>query len=297
VTGPSVRTLGAPDLLVDARAALGEGPVWDARAGRLLWVDIERGRVHTTDPDTGATSTRELGKSVGIVVPRASGGHVAVLADGFYALHHDGRVERLAHVDDDGGRFRFNDGACDPAGRFLAGTMARDSAPSAGALYRLETDLSVTRLLDGVTISNGLGWSPDGGTCYYVDTPTGCVFAFDYDGRDGSMSGRRVFVTIEGTPGRPDGLCVDEQGGVWVALWPGGAVRRYRPDATLDAVVPLPVSNVSSCGFGGADLDRLFITTAHEGLSADERRDQPLAGGLFVADVGVRGLPRPPFAG
>ena len=152
----------------------------------------------------------------------------------------------------------------------------------------------MSRLLDGVTISNGIGWSPDGATCYYVDTTTSCVSAFDYDVATGAMTGRRVFAELALGEGRPDGLCVDEEGAVWVALWPGWSVRRYLADGTLEAVLPLPVSNVSSCGFGGPDLDRLFITTARAGRTAEELAQQPLAGGLFVASVGAaafRGRP------
>ena len=291
-----MRTLPEAELFVDARARLGEGPVWDARSARLVWVDIEGRALHSTDRATGATTSLPMPLPIGVAVPRRSGGFVAALEDGFHAIDPDGRTEHIAAIDNDAGRLRFNDGACDPAGRFLAGTMAYDFAPDAAALYRLDPDLSVTRLLEDVTISNGLGWSADGGTMYYVDTPTRRIDAFDYDAATGAMSRRRTFAEIDGV-GRPDGLCVDVEGAVWVALWPGWSVRRYLADGTLDAVLPVPAAQVSSCVFGGPQLDRLYITTAWSGLSDDDRRSQPHAGSLFRADVGVPGLPRSDFAG
>jgi sugar lactone lactonase YvrE len=290
------RTLPEAALLVDARARLGEGPVWDERSGRLVWVDIEGQALHSTDPVTGATTSMPMPLPIGIAVPRRSGGFMAALEDGFHAIDTEGRSERVVAVDTDGGRLRFNDGACDPAGRFLAGTMAYDFRPAAGALYRLDADLRLTRLLEDVTISNGLGWSPDGGTMYYVDTPTRRIDAFDYEVASGAISRRRGFVDIDGK-GRPDGLCVDVEGAVWVALWPGWSVRRYLPDGTLDAIVPVPVAEVSSCVFGGPSLDELFITTAWTTLSEGARRGQPHAGSLFRTSVGVHGVPRAAFAG
>jgi sugar lactone lactonase YvrE len=293
----SHRTLPAAELFVDARACLGEGPVWDARNGRLLWVDIEGRAIHSTDPAGGQTTSIPTPSAVGVTLPRESGGLVAALEDGFWALDDDGRFEQLAAIDTRGGALRFNDGACDPAGRLLAGTMAWDAAEGRGSLYRLDTDLRLTRLLDGVTISNGLGWSADGGTLYYVDTPTLGIDAFDYDVASGALSRRRPFVSITPGEGRPDGLCVDEDGAVWVALWPGWSVRRYLPDGRLDAVLPLPVAHVSSCVFGGELLDELFITSAWTMLSDGDRAAQPHAGSLFRASVGVRGLPRMSFRG
>jgi sugar lactone lactonase YvrE len=286
-----VRLLPQPALLATVHATLGEGPVWEPRRGRLMWVDIPGLRMLSTDPATGATEQRGTPSAVGIVVLRERGGHVAALEDGFWAVSAEGRFERLAPVEADDPGTRFNDGACDPQGRLWAGTMAWDATPGQGSLYRLDTDGSVTRVLTGVSISNGLGWSPDGATMYYVDTPTGRIDAFDFDGASGAVSNRRPFVTFPDGIGRGDGLCVDEEGAVWVALWPGWCVRRYLPDGSLDAVLPLPVAQVSSCAFGGPDLDELFVTTARENLPLDDRRGQPLAGSLFRARPGVRGLP------
>jgi sugar lactone lactonase YvrE len=191
----------------------------------------------------------------------------------------------------------MNDGETDPQGRLWAGTMGWHAEPGRGSLYRLDPDGTVRRMVEGVTISNGLGWSPDGCTMYYVDTPTLRIDRFDFDPGSGDIENRREFVTIRHGDGRPDGLTVDSEGAVWVATWPGYAVHRYLPDGTLDAIVPLPVSNVSSCEFGGVDLHDLYITTAWELLTEEEHAAQPLAGSLFRTRVEVPGLPRVPFAG
>ena len=175
--------------------------------------------------------------------------------------------------------------------------MGWHAEPELGSLYRLDIDGTVTRMVEGVSISNGLGWSPDGATLYYVDTPTLRIDRFDFDAATGDIAGRREFVTIREGGGRPDGLAVDAEGAVWVATWPGYGVHRYLPDGTLDAIVPLPVSNVSSCEFGGRDLRDLFITTAWELLSEAAHAEQPLAGSLFHTPVEVAGRPRTPFAG
>jgi sugar lactone lactonase YvrE len=291
------RMLPSPDVLCRFDAYVGEGPVWDARIGRLIWVDIPHGLVLSTDPTDGTTSQRHLGRAVGVVLPRASGGYVAALEDGFYALPDEGPPELIAPVEADDSSTRFNDGEIDPQGRFWAGTMGWEAQPKAGSLYRLDPDGSVTRVLSGVSISNGLGWSPDGSTMYYVDTPTMRVDRFDFDPAGGTVTNRREFVTIRHGGGRPDGLTVDAEGAVWVATWPGYGVHRYLPDGTLDAVIPLPVSNVSSIELGGPDLRDAFITTAWELLSDEEHAAQELAGSLFRARVEVPGLPRTPFAG
>jgi sugar lactone lactonase YvrE len=291
------RTLPAPDLLADVRAQLGEGPVWDSRVGKVVWVDIEGAAFHLTDPASGATVSHQVPLPVSLAMPRRSGGFVATLEDGFWAVDEAGAADRLVPVDNLDRGLRFNDGACDPAGRLWAGTMAWDFAPGAGSLYRLDAQLHLERVLERVTISNGLAWSPDGRTMYYVDTPTLRVDAFDFDVGSGHIANRRPAVSIPAGGGRPDGICVDAEGAIWVALWPGWAVHRYLPDGRLDAVLPLPVAQVSSCVFGGPSLDTLFITSAWTGLSADERAEQPLAGSLFVARPGIQGVPRALFAG
>jgi sugar lactone lactonase YvrE len=187
----------------------------------------------------------------------------------------------------------MNEGGCDPDGRFYCGSMAYDQRPGAGALYRLDPDGSVRVVLENVTISNGLEWSPDGSRAYYNDTPTQRIDVLDYDGGSG-LTGRRPFATVPVEAGGPDGLTVDEEGGVWVALYGGGAVRRYTPEGVLDEVIEVPAKQVTACTFGGSGLNQLFITTSREGLGNGE---DPLAGSLFRAAVGVAGLPVREFAG
>ncbi len=285
-----------PELVVDFKSFLGEGPVWDARIGRVAWVDILAGRLHLTARD-GATRTIQLPSPVGCLVPRASGGWVAALADGFWAVADDGATTLLADVQGDHPDLRFNDGKCDPQGRFWAGTMALDHRAGAGALYRLDPDLSVHRMVDDVAISNGLDWSLDGRTMYYVDTPTRRIDQFDFDPASGAIAGRRPFVAIDPSDGSPDGLTVDAEGGIWLALWDGSRIRRYLPDGTIEREVRLPVSEVTCPAFGGPDLDELYITTAWELLSEAQHAREPLAGGLFRVRPGIRGRAPTAFAG
>jgi sugar lactone lactonase YvrE len=291
------RTLPAPEILYRHDAYVGEGPCWDPRIGKLVWVDIPNDTVFSTDPASGETTSRDLGRAVGVVLPRASGGYVAALQDGFYALPDEGEPELIAPVEADNPMTRLNDGEIDPQGRFWAGTMGWEAEPNAGTLYRLDADGTVSQMLDGVTISNGLGWSPEGTTMYYVDTVTLRIDMFDFDPASGDIANRREFVTVRHGGGRPDGLTVDSDGAVWVATWPGYGVHRYLPDGTLDAVIPLPVSNVSSIELGGPDMRDAWITTAWELLSDEEHAQQPLAGSLFHTRVDVPGQPRTPFAG
>src|SRR6185503_11432690 len=228
---------------------------------------------------TSQTEVIEVPSHVGAVAPRAAGGFVAALQDGFWVVG-DGPTRRITSVAEAGPSLRFNDGKCDPAGRFWAGTMAYDEKPGAGALYRLDPDGRASLMLDGVTISNGLAWSLDGLTMYYIDTPTRRIDAFSFSPGTGEISDRRPVISIPAELGLPDGLTIDEEGGLWVALWGGAAVHRYF-DGRLDAVVTLPVSQPTSCAFGGENLDELYVTSAREGLSLEQREAQPLAGAVF----------------
>lgn len=287
--------VGDVEVVVAAGAELGEGPVWDERSGRLVWIDILARRIHLTDPRSGATDTIEVPLHVGAVAPRRAGGFIAALQDGFWVVD-DGEVRRIATVPEAGPRIRFNDGKCDPAGRFWAGTLEYGERDPVGSLYRLDTDGSVTRIVDGITISNGIGWSPDATTMYYVDSPTGRIDAWAYDDTTGTITNRRTEVSIPAGQGGPDGLTVDAAGGIWVALWDGWAVHRY-VDGRLDRTVRLPVSRPTSCTFGGPGLDELYITSAWIGLSAADRQAQPLAGSLFRVRLDVAGLPPASYAG
>ncbi|MGB0113142.1 MAG: SMP-30/gluconolactonase/LRE family protein [Ilumatobacteraceae bacterium] len=296
MTAPQIPNT-APDRLEvvgDVRATLGEGPVWDERTGRVVWVDIVGCMVHSTHPGSGVTESTRLPSRVGAVAPRASGGWVAALQDGFWTIG-EGAPTRLAQVNTDP-NLRFNDGKCDPRGRFWAGTIAEDQSSGTAALHRLDPDGNVTRMLDGVTISNGLCWSADGTTMYYIDTPTGRVDAFAFEASSGEICDRRTVVSVPDGAGSPDGMTIDVEGGLWVAFWDGHVVRRY-VDGRLDREIRLPVARVTSCTFGGPDLDELYITTASDGLTARQRRAQPLAGALFRARPGVHGVAPVAFDG
>jgi sugar lactone lactonase YvrE len=279
------------EVAVRAEAELGEGPTWDAAAGRLLWLDILRSRVHTYDPLSGRRTVRTTEQHVGAVKPRAGGGLVLNLRDGVGLVDDDGGFRWLRHEPVPGRR--GNDAAVAPDGSLWAGTMRYDEATGGGTLSRITGDGAAEVVLDDVTVSNGTGWSPDGRLMYYIDTPTRRIDVFDYDVATGRASGRRPLATVEEGAGYPDGLTVDAEGCVWVALWDGAAVRRYTPSGALDRVVPLPVPRVTACAFGGAGLTDLYITTARVGLSPAPS----LAGSLMVLPHAGKGVPQPPFAG
>ena len=286
------------EVVLDARAELGEGPRWDPGEQRLLWVDIMAGRVHAFRPDKGACRNVGVGKPVGALAGARDGSLVLAVADGFARLDFkSGATTMLAAVEADRPQNRMNDGACDPAGRFWAGTMALDESPGQGALYRLDPDLTVHTMVTSVTISNGIDWSLDGRRMYYVDSPTRRIDVFDFDGPAGAITNRRPFAAIPEDAGIPDGLTVDADGFVWLALWGGAALRRYAPDGTLERTVPLPVSHPTSCAFGGAALDELYVTSARRPLSVEERKREPEAGSLLRLRPGVKGRPANLFGG
>jgi sugar lactone lactonase YvrE len=278
-----------------AVAEHGEGPVWHPSFAGLRWVDMLAGDIlELVGPDD--VRRTHVGTVAAAFRPRRGGGVVLADERGFALLDADLTVERrLPDLWDDPG-IRMNEGGGDPEGNFWCGSMAYDERPGAGALYRLTPDLTAEKVVDDCTISNGIAFSPDGSRAYYVDTPTGRIDVFDYAG--GTLHGRRSAVRIAEGPGAPDGLTVDAEGCLWVALFGGGAVHRYTPEGELLAVVPLPAAQVTACTFGGPDLDRLYVTTSREGLDDDARAAQPLAGALFTVDVpGARGLPTLEFAG
>jgi sugar lactone lactonase YvrE len=287
------------ELILDAQALVGEGPVWDDGSGTLVWVDIMSNAVHRYNPATGQDRAVDVGQPVGAAVLRRDGnGLMLALRDGFGLLDEtSGKVQLVAPVEADVLTNRMNDGKCDSGGRFWAGTMAFEVTPGVAALYRLGPDLQVTRMVSGVTLSNGLGWSPDDRQMYYIDSVTQGVDVFDFDPADGSLGERRRLITIPPGDGLPDGMTVDAEGGVWVALHGSGSIRRYMPDGRVDRVVRVPPGMVTCCAFGGPDLTDLYITTMNLGLSEADRASQPLAGALFRARPGVRGVPANRFAG
>jgi sugar lactone lactonase YvrE len=282
---------------LDARDQLGEGPFWDDARGELLRVDISRGLVHGWNPREGATWRRVLDGEVGAAIPRARGDGL-LLGVGHRILLDDGSgVRILAEVEVHVGANRFNDCKCDPQGRLWAGTMSKERAPGAAALYRLAPGSEIERVLSGTTISNGLGWSPAGDVMYFIDSTTQRIDAFDFDPAGGSIAGRRTFAEIDPGDGLPDGMAVDAEGGVWLCLFGGGALRRYGEDGRLEAQIELPVTNPTSLAFGGSDLRTLYVTSARHRLSEEQLAAEPLAGAVLALEPGVAGLPGNRFRG
>jgi sugar lactone lactonase YvrE len=271
------------DVGVLARAvdALGEGPVWLPAEQALLRVDISAGEIVHRDRD-GRERRRRLRPPVGFALPRAAGGLVAGVGRALVVL--DPAPRTLAAVEPERTANRFNDAACDARGRLWAGTMSTTREPGAAALYRLAPGGVPEVALAGVTVSNGLDWSPDATRLYYIDSPLQRIDAIGFDLDRGRLGARRPFAAIDPADGLPDGLCVDAEGGVWLALFGGGAIRRYTPDGRLSAHVPLPVSHPTSLAFGGADLRELYVTSAR-------------GGSLLRLRPGVAGRPPTPFAG
>ncbi len=286
------------ELAAGARATLGEGPVWDEVRGVLWWVDITAGLVRRFDPSTGDDREMDVGAPVGAVALRRDGTLLAALADGLATLDLDGgSLQMLLRLDADEGRLRCNDGKCDPAGRFWVGRMALDAAPGAGTLLCVDPDLAVSTSLTGLTIPNGLGWSPDGRTMYFIDSTWLEVRAYPYDPAAGTLGDGRILARFPDDGSVPDGLTVDEEGHLWVARWGGSCVDRVAPDGSIVDRIELPVTRVTSCTFGGADLGDLYITTARGDANTADLVREPLAGGLFRCRPGVRGLPPVRFAG
>jgi sugar lactone lactonase YvrE len=284
------------EVFFDGQSGVAEGPVWDEKHSRLVWTDIPAEVVHFTDFATGSDSQISTGGRVGAVVLRAGGGFVLAMENEFVVTGEDvaSPVSRTPVTHDP--RFRFNDGKCDPGGRFFAGLAGTDGRWGTAELYRFDSLGVATEVESGISCSNGIGWSPDGSIMYYVDTPTYRVDCFDFDIETGTPSHRRPFAAITDGYGRPDGLCVDAEGCVWVAIWGGYEVRRYSPNGTLLSSIQLPVSLVSSVAFGGPDLTTMFITSARD-IPKHQIASEPLAGAIFMVQPGVAGLPVSAFAG
>jgi sugar lactone lactonase YvrE len=272
-------------------ALLGEGPTWDPAAERLLWVDILRSRVHTYAPATRRRTVMATEQHVGAVKPRVDGGLVVNLRDGVGLYDSDGAFRWLRR-DPVPGR-RANDAAVAPDGSLWTGTMRYDEAPAGGTLTRTTPDGTATTVLADVAVSNGTGWSPDGRRMYYIDSPTRRIDVFDLRPDDPLPVNRRPLAVVEDGAGYPDGLTVDADGCVWVALWDGAAVRRYTPEGVLDRVVELPVRRPTACAFGGSGLTDLYVTSARKGQAAPH----PLSGSLLVLPGAGQGLAQPAFAG
>ena len=290
----------APTLtcVLDARASLGECPVWSAVEQVLYWVDINEPALHRFDPRTGRDHAMPMPSAIGAYALRAHGGFVVALRDGIHLADADGRLTRkVADAPYDPHHHRFNDGRCDARGRFIVGTMNEQRDAASGALYRLEADGTLHRLVDGITISNGLAFSPDGRTMYHADTPARVVRAYAYDATTGRLGPPRVFAQWTGEDDRPDGAAVDSTGQYWVAFYRGGKVMQLSPRGELVREHPLPALCPTMPAFAGPDLRTLYVTSARQQREAEELARLPLSGGLFAMQVDVPGLPEPLFAG
>lgn len=276
---------------------LGEGPAWDVATATLLRVDVRGRLVRALEPATGRSLSWGVPSMASAVVPRERGGVVLALEDGAWAADAWGGPLRLLAPLEGDPTMRSNDAKCDRRGRLWVGSMAHDERRGAGSLYRVEAGRAAVPVLDRLTISNGIGWSPDDRLMYFVDSAERRLDVLDYDLASGTATGRRPLVELPPGAGFPDGLTVDAEGFVWLALWDGWAVRRYAPDGRLDRVVALPVARPTSCTFGGPDLADLYVTSARDRLSPADLVAQPLAGALFVLRPGVVGQPMAAFAG
>lgn len=284
------------ELLLDAKAALGEGPAWDAKTQTLYWVDILEKRIYA-----GTQLLAQLDDLIGCLAPRKNGNLILALSGdegraSFVDLEPGSLRETVLAVLIEPAANRFNDGKCDPAGRFLAGTMDRNETEASGSLYSFDGK-QVTRLFDGVRISNGLAWSPDHKLFYYIDTPTREVRAFDYDLRTGEIANPRVVIHVPATMGWPDGMTSDMKGNLWIAMWGGAQVTRWNPNTgQLLESIPVPALQTSSCVFGGKNGNELYVTSARVGMSQADVSKYPLSGGLFRVKTKIEGMPTFEFA-
>ena len=284
--------------VLDIRAQLGEGPVWSSRDQALYWVDINAPSLNRFDPATGRNVAMPMPESIGCFALRQPAGFIVALRGGIWLAGADGALgRRIADAPYDPAHHRFNDGRCDRQGRFFAGSMNEKRDAATAALWRVDADGAMTRVRAGMTISNGLAWSPDGRTMYHADTPTHTVRAFDYDIATGTPSRPRVFAQWTGETDRPDGGAVDSAGNYWTAFYRGGRVLQISPRGQTLAEYPIPAMCPTMCAFGGADLATLYVTTARQMRDADELARLPHSGGIFAMRVPVPGLPEPAFAG
>lgn len=280
--------------LTETRDQLGEGPVWDDRSGRVIWIDVVGKGLSSCRPDGTGLEREALAETPGSVVLREGGGRLAAFRRRVVLFDAGGgEVADLTPPSADMTRERFNDGACDRRGRFWVGAMDRKLAEPVGGLYRIDPDGSTHRMDAGFVLSNGIAWSPDDTRLFHCDTTAGVVHVHDYDLETGAVSGRRVFATFDAGMGRPDGCAVDVEGGLWVAAPGAGTVFRFDPEGRVERRLATPTSHPSSVAFGGEGLATLFITS----LQPAHGPGDPLAGALFTADVGVAGAPCARFGG
>ena len=282
-------------LILDTRSVLGEGPIWNNEKGQLYWIDIERRQLHIYTPNNDRLESFPTNERIGTVVPVASGGALVALQNGIFTMDlSDGAMKLITNPLDTVSDVRFNDGKCDPVGRFWVGSMAMNEKQGTASLYMMNDQHQVKKMLGNVTISNGIVWSLDQKTMYYIDTPTMQIQAFDFDVATGDITNPRVVVAVPEGMGAPDGMTIDEEGMLWVGMWGGSAVARFNPEnGELIQKVEVPAINITACAFGGAQLDTLYITTATQGMNAEQLKEYPHSGwpGLLLSPVLKECLP------
>jgi sugar lactone lactonase YvrE len=282
------------EIVIDHTCLLGEGPVWDAKRKLICWIDILNGIIHEYSPNEKTYRSIAIHQMIGSFAFCTNGNFIAALQNGFAFIDRETEEIKMiadpeSHLPDN----RFNEGKCDPAGRFWAGTMALSEEPGAGNVYTLHNDLAPTKKIEDVAVSNGMAWSADHKTFYYIDSPTFEIVAYDYDKSNGQISNKRTIIKIEKNDGAPDGMTIDNEGMLWIAHWGGWQVTRWDPESREKLYnIKLPVARVTSCTFGGDNFEDLYITSAKVGLTENELKMQPLAGSLFVLrDCGFKGVP------
>jgi sugar lactone lactonase YvrE len=280
------------ELVLDKQSDLGEGAIWNYKTGELLWVNITGKILNFYNPELNNNKEMFTGQMIGTVVPAESGDVIVALQNGIYTFDPETGTKKLISNPEEGiDGNRFNDGKCDPAGRFWAGTMNMNGKKEAGTLYRLDPDSTIHAMIKDVSISNGIVWSPDATKMYYIDTPTQKVMVWDYDNATGDISNPQTAVEVPSEMGSPDGMTIDTEGNVWIALWGGSAVGCWNPETgELLSTIEVPAKNVTSCAFGDEDLGTLYITTARQGTTDEELEKYPDAGGVFKTRPGVYGM-------
>jgi len=278
-------------VLLDAQSQLGEGSIWHPTQQKLYWIDIERKELHQFDPFSKEDKLFNVGERPGTVVPIENGSMLVALETGIHYFDTTrAQLKFICNPLEKG--IRFNDGKCDPSGRFWVGSMELNLKKGVASLYRFDTDKSIHTMVNNITCSNGIVWTADKKTMYYTDTPTGNIDAFDYDEATGNISNRRTVVKVPDGNGAPDGMTIDSEDKLWVALWGGNGVARFDPlTGKMLLKINVPAPHTTSCAFGGKDLKTLYITTAREGLNETQLKEYPLSGGLFTIDLDVKGVP------
>ncbi len=291
--GSEVKSSRSAQLEYEIHSLLGEGAFWNYKSQELYWIDIDGKQIHIYDPGTKTNRSFPTPSRVGTVVPQTDSTAVIALEDGIYIINtENGNIQVLSDVEKEMTYNRFNDGKCDPNGNLWVGSMHLEQMAPMGSVYKISATGETTKMIDSVTISNGIVWTKDATTMYYIDTTTQNIQAFDFDVTTSTLSNERIAVRISETIGFPDGMAIDEEDMLWVGLWNGNAVGRFDPKTgELISKIEVPAHNVTSCAFGGKNLDKLYITTASVDMTEDEKTKYPLAGSLFVADPGVKGVP------